>query len=41
MAQQQTKFIDLTRSYLPMDPNAFPDSMHVVDMKEEQRVPGL
>lgn len=39
MAQQQTKFIDLTRSYLPMDPNAFPDSMHVVDMKEEQRVP--
>lgn len=39
MAQQQTKFIDLTRSYIPMDPNAFPDSMHVVDMKEEQRVP--
>lgn len=39
MAQQQTKFIDITRSFLPMDPNAFPDSMHVVDMKEEQRVP--
>lgn len=39
MAMQQTKFIDVTRSFVPMDPNAFPDGMHVVDIKEEQRVP--
>lgn len=39
MASQDTKFIDVTRSFIPMDPNAFPDGMHVVDIKEEQRVP--
>lgn len=36
---QETKFIDVTRTYIPMDPNSFPESMHVVDIKEEQRVP--
>lgn len=39
MGYQETKFIDVTRTYLPQDPNAFPDSLHVEDQKEEQRVP--
>lgn len=36
---QTTKFVDLTRTYIPIDPNSFPDSLHVVDMKEENRIP--
>lgn len=36
---QTTKYVDLTRTYVPMDPNSFPDSLHVVDSKEENRIP--
>lgn len=39
MAEQTVKYINLARSYVPMDPNSFPDSMHIADMKEEDRYP--
>jgi hypothetical protein len=40
MAQNQTvKYIDITRSYLPMNPNSFPDGLQIADMREEDRVP--
>ena len=36
---QGTKYVDLKRSYIPMDPNSFPDGLHIEDIKEEGRVP--
>lgn len=38
MASQETKFIDVTRTYIPVNPNAFPDSLHTQE-KPEERVP--
>ena len=38
MTSQSTKFIDVTRTFIPVDPNAFPDSLHVKETPEE-RVP--
>ena len=41
MAQASTKVIDLSRSYVPMDPNGFPESMHATSGEDspEQRIP--
>lgn len=39
MASQNTKYVDLTRTYVPMDPNSFPESLHTADTKEENRIP--
>jgi hypothetical protein len=36
---QMTKYVDLTRSYIPLDPNSFPEGLHIADMKEENKVP--
>lgn len=36
---QMTKYVDLTRSYIPMDPNSFPEGLHIADIKEENKVP--
>lgn len=36
---QTVKYVDLTRSYIPLDPNSFPDGLHIADMQEENRVP--
>ena len=38
---QQTKYIDLSRSYLPIDPNTLPQTMHGTEREDtpEQRMP--
>lgn len=40
---QRTKFIDLTRTYLPVDPNAFPTTMHGTGQEDspENRIPAM
>lgn len=35
---QETRFVDITRSFLPADPNSFPDGLHEVP-KYENRLP--
>lgn len=40
MANQRTAFIDVTRSYIPVDPKAFPENYRVItseDAKEDKR----
>lgn len=41
MTQQAAKIIDLERSYVPMDPNAFPATMHATGSEDapEERIP--
>jgi len=41
MATQNAKFIDVTKSFLPIDPQAFPESMHGTAREDapEQRIP--
>ncbi|MGE4259155.1 MAG: hypothetical protein AB7F19_07425 [Candidatus Babeliales bacterium] len=40
MANQMAKFIDVTRTYIPIDPNSFPESLHFSERDEaESKVP--
>lgn len=40
MAEQIAKFIDVTRTFTPVDPNSFPESLHQAERDEaESRVP--
>lgn len=39
VANQTVKWINVQRSYIPADPNSFPDGLHIVDMREEERFP--
>lgn len=43
MATQAVKVIDIERSYIPMDPNSFPESMHATGGEDapEVRVPAI
>ena len=40
---QLAKLIDVTRTFLPVDPNAFPETLHVSGREEgpEQRIPAM
>ncbi|EDO29126.1 predicted protein [Nematostella vectensis] len=41
MANQNAKFIDITRTYVPLDPKSFPKSMHGTTQEDspEQKIP--
>lgn len=43
MPQAITKIIDIGRSYIPMDPQSFPESMHSTDREDtpEERIPAI
>lgn len=36
---QIVRYVDLTRSFMPMDPNSFPEGMHVYEANDEGRIP--
>lgn len=38
---QNASFIDVTRSYIPVNPNSFPDGLHIAKEGPEDRVPVL